>query len=31
MNGFIIAVGAYVAPLSNTAIALGKKLGPLKC
>lgn len=29
MNGFIIAVGAYVAPLSNTAIALGKKLGPL--
>jgi 3-methyladenine DNA glycosylase AlkD len=27
MNGFVIAVGSYVAPLSDDAIAVAKKLG----
>jgi 3-methyladenine DNA glycosylase AlkD len=29
MNGFLIAVGAYVMPLSEEAIATAKKIGPV--
>lgn len=29
MNGFVIAVGSYVAPLTRRAKALAKKLGPV--
>jgi hypothetical protein len=27
MNGFVIAVGGYVAPLTDTAIQIGEKIG----
>jgi hypothetical protein len=29
MNSFVIAVGSYVKPLTDTAIQLGEKLGPI--
>ena len=31
MNSFVIAVGAYVKPLSETAIATAKKFGEIEC
>ena len=30
MNGFVIAVGSYVAPLAKQAKALAKKLGKVE-
>ena len=30
MNGFVIAVGCYVKPLTDRAIATGAKLGTVK-
>jgi len=29
MNGFVIAVGTYVAPLSKLAVQVGEKIGPV--
>jgi hypothetical protein len=29
MNGFVIAVGSYVKPLTDTAIQIGEKIGPV--
>jgi len=29
MNSFVIAVGSYVKPLTETAIQLGEELGPI--
>ena len=29
MNGFVIAVGSYIAPLTNDAIAAANKIGPV--
>jgi hypothetical protein len=29
MNSFVIAVGSYVKPLTDTAIATGEKIGPV--
>ena len=29
MNGFVIAVGAYVKPLTKLAIQIGEKIGPV--
>jgi hypothetical protein len=29
MNGFVIAIGSYVIPLSATAIQVGEKVGPV--
>jgi hypothetical protein len=29
MNGFVIAVGSYVKPLTDTAIEIGEKIGPV--
>jgi len=29
MNGFVIAVGSYIAPLTNDAIATANKIGPV--
>ncbi len=31
MNGFVIAVGSYVASLTDTAIQTGEQIGPLMC
>jgi len=31
MNGFVIAVGGYVASLTHTAIQTGEKIGPAMC
>lgn len=31
MNSFVIAVGGYVASLTDTAIATGEKIGPVMC
>ena len=31
MNGFVIAVGGYVASLTDTAIQTGEKIGPVMC
>ena len=30
MNAFVISVGAYVAPLTETAISVGEKIGPVE-
>jgi hypothetical protein len=30
MNAFVIAVGSYVAPLTNDAIATAQKMGEVK-
>jgi 3-methyladenine DNA glycosylase AlkD len=29
MNGFVIAVGSYVQPLTDTALQIGEKIGPV--
>ena len=29
MNGFVIAVGTYVQPLTDTALQTGEKIGPV--
>jgi hypothetical protein len=29
MNSFVIAVGSYVKPLTDTAIEIGEKIGPV--
>jgi hypothetical protein len=29
MNSFVIAVGSYVQPLTDTAIQIGEKIGPV--
>jgi len=31
MNGFVIAVGCYVKPLTEFALQLGEKIGPVTC
>jgi 3-methyladenine DNA glycosylase AlkD len=31
MNAFVIAVGGYVASLTDTAIQIGEKIGPVMC
>jgi hypothetical protein len=31
MNGFVIAVGSYVKPLTEFAIQVGQKVGPVMC